>query len=35
MGNLDILGRDDFVKNLFNLIENISDNKENCCCGVT
>lgn len=31
MGKLDILGRDDFVMNLFNLIENISDNKANCC----
>lgn len=28
---LDILGRDEFVDNLFRLIENISDNKSNCC----
>ena len=31
MEKLDILGRDEFVYNLFRLIENISDNKSNCC----
>ena len=31
MEKLDILGRDEFVDNLFRLIENISDNKSNCC----
>lgn len=31
MEKLDILGREEFVDNLFRLIENISDNKSNCC----